>query len=77
MIKTKFHLPYSPLPRTIKQQSIFYALQGARVKVKQDKNQKKKQGVKAETALAFQDGKRYTVSCRLRDEDRILCDLPV
>ena len=65
------------MPRTIKQQRIFYALQGARVKVEQDKNQKKKQGGKAETTLAFQDGKRYTVFCRLRDEDRILCDLPV
>lgn len=52
-------------------------MQGARVKVEQDKNQKKKQGGKAETTLAFQDGKRYTVFCRLRDEDRILCDLPV
>ena len=40
-------------------------------------SQQREEDGKAETALAFQDGKRYTVFCRLRDEDRVLCDLPV
>jgi len=65
---------------TIKQQKIFYASGAGRVKKNRTGKQKKKTktGMKRKKrGLAFQTGKRYTVFCRLRDEDRVLCDLPV
>ena len=71
----------SPSYRTIKQQKTFYASGVFRVKAEQlrktKKTKTKNRAGKPFGRLAFQEGKRYTVFCRLRDEVRVLCDLPV
>ena len=86
--KPSFIFRLSPLFRRIKTQSVFYALQALPVKVytnpkakkynvtRREKKNKNPQGKKP-PALAFHGGKRYTMHCRLRDEDWVLCDPPV